>query len=65
MVPESATCRAVPAAPSPRLAHLQELVESCLSDDYTERPTFDDIVTRLDALLAEAEARSSAAPAPA
>ncbi|KAL4452748.1 hypothetical protein ABPG75_008410 [Micractinium tetrahymenae] len=48
---------------------LRELVESCLSDDHTQRPSFDGIVAQLDRLMAEAEARAAATaaspPAPA
>lgn len=40
----------------------QELVEACLSDDHTQRPSFDDIVSKLEELLAEAERRAAAAP---
>lgn len=37
-------------------------MEACLSDDHTQRPSFDDIVSKLEKLLAEAERRAAAAP---
>jgi hypothetical protein len=33
------------------LACPQELVTACLSDDHTQRPSFDEVVAELEALL--------------